>query len=327
GVRERQTMLRLPDLAQMQVKVNVHESKVEKLSHAWKMAMDAGHALRTRIRIQNLELQGALTNIANQPEPSGWWAGNIKEYATIISIDGKPQGLRPGMTAECEILVEHLQDVLMIPVAAVVEQRGGYFAWTKMPTGLERRTLLLGETNDQFVEVKDGLVEGEEVILNPRAVVAEARAVKEAMEEVNVAEKFGKERQQPPDAKKFPNGGGESKGKKLGGPAGSGGGDPGAGGGPRPSMNLKQLDKNGDGKLTKDELPEPAQAFFSTMDANGDGEVDSAEMAKIRSRMSGAGGPGGPESPGGSGGPGGGGPGGGGPGGGGSGGGRPGPPK
>ncbi len=75
AVRERQTMLRLPDLAQMQVKVNVHESKVEMLSRAWKAAIDAGHALRARIRIQDLELQGALTNIANQPEPSGWWAG------------------------------------------------------------------------------------------------------------------------------------------------------------------------------------------------------------------------------------------------------------
>ena len=175
AVRERQTILRLPDLAQMQVKVNVHESKVEMLSRAWKAALDAGHALRTRIRIQDLDLQGALTNIANQPEPSGWWAGNIKEYATTISIDGKPQGLRPGMTAECEILVDHLKDILTIPVAAVVEQRGGYFAWTKTPTGPERRPLVVGATNDQFVEVKDGLVEGEEVILNPRAVVVEAR--------------------------------------------------------------------------------------------------------------------------------------------------------
>jgi multidrug efflux pump subunit AcrA (membrane-fusion protein) len=310
GVRERQTMLRLPDLAQMQVKVNVHESKVEKLSHAWKTAMDAGHALRARIRIQNLELQGALTNIANQPEPSGWWAGNIKEYATTISIDGKPQGLRPGMTAECEILVDHLQDVLMIPVAAVVEQRGGYFAWTKMPTGPERRTLVLGATNDQFVEVKDGLVEGEDVILNPRAIVAEARAVKEAIEDVDVAKTFGRERQQPPDAKKLPNGGAEAKkpggpgggppgAAGAGGPGGSSGGKPGASGGQRPSMNLMQFDKNADGKLTKEELPEQAQAFFSAMDTNGDGEVDRAEMAKVRSRMSGAGGPGGPEGPGG----------------------------
>ncbi len=220
AVRERQTILRLPDLAQMQVKVNVHESKVEMLSRAWKAALDSGHALRTRIRIQDLDLQGALTNIANQPEPSGWWAGNIKEYATTISIDGKPQGLRPGMTAECEILVDHLKDILTIPVAAVVEQRGGYFAWTKTPTGPERRPLVVGATNDQFVEVKDGLVEGEEVILNPRAVVVEARAVKEATEEVDVSKQFGKERQQPADTKKRPPGSAEAD--KQGGPGGGG---------------------------------------------------------------------------------------------------------
>jgi HlyD family secretion protein len=310
AVRERQTMLRLPDLAQMQVKVNVHESKVEMLSRAWKAAIDAGHALRARIRIQELELQGALTNIANQPEPSGWWAGNIKEYATTISIDGTPQGLRPGMTAECEILVDHLQDVLTIPVAAVVEQRGGYYAWTKTPTGYDRRPLVLGATNDQFVEVKDGLVENEEVILNPRAVVAEARAVKEATEEVDVAEKFGKERQPPPDAKKRVNGAPEveKNGKSAGGPPGAGHADgPGGPGGPggegpgasgqRRAMNPMQFDKNRDGKLTKDELPEQMQGFFDRMDTNGDGVVDSAELAELRRSMQGAGGPGGPGGP------------------------------
>ncbi len=130
-VRERQTILRLPDLSKMQVKVNVHESKVEMLGVALKEALKRGEDLRAVIRILDRELLGKLSNIANQPEPSGWWTGNIKEYATTISIDGTPDGLRPGMTAECEILVEHLEDVLTIPVAAVVEQRGGYFAWIK----------------------------------------------------------------------------------------------------------------------------------------------------------------------------------------------------
>ena len=45
AVRERQTMLRLPDLAQMQVKVTVHESKVEMLSRAWKAAHGCGTRL------------------------------------------------------------------------------------------------------------------------------------------------------------------------------------------------------------------------------------------------------------------------------------------
>ena len=81
---------------------------------------------------------------------------------------------------------------------------------------------------------------------------------------------------------------------------------PGAGG-QRRAMNPMQFDKNRDGKLTKDELPEQMQAFFDRMDANSDGVVDSAELAELRRRMGGAGGPGGPGGPDGPGGQGGGG--------------------
>jgi multidrug efflux pump subunit AcrA (membrane-fusion protein) len=109
AVRERQSILKIPDLTRMQVKVNVHETKVE----------DVRPGLRARINIQGRELQGQVTQVANQPEASGWGMGNVKEYATIVEIDGIPQGLKPGMTAEVEILVAHLKDVLTLPVAAL----------------------------------------------------------------------------------------------------------------------------------------------------------------------------------------------------------------
>jgi hypothetical protein len=214
------------------------------------------------------------------------------------------------MTAECEILIEHLKDVLTIPVAAVVEQRGSYFAWIKTPTGTERRPLVLGATNDQFVEVKDGLVENDLVVLNPRAVVAEARAVKEAEEDVKVDEKFGGERKAPANAKKMPGGPGAggpaAGGPGAGGPGAGGPGGPGGGGG-RPSFSMSQLDKDGDGKIAKEELPEQAQGFFDAMDTNTDGFVDAQELAAVRRRMGGGGGEGGPGGPGGGGPPGGGG--------------------
>ncbi len=311
AVRERQTILRLPDLSQMQVKVNVHESKVEMLGRAWKEVMVRGEDMRAVIRILDRQLLGKLTGIANQPEPSGWWTGNIKEYATTISIDGTPQGLRPGMTSECEILIAHLQDVLTIPVAAVVEQRGGYFAWIKQGKEFERRPLVLGATNDQFVEVKDGLVEGMEVILNPRAVIPEARGVKDAVEDVNVDDKFGKERKRAPGADQGPSGGKGTGAAAVGGdgaaaaaPGGAGGlpaEAPGAGGGEkrkRSPFDFATLDADKDGKLSREELPGQVQQFFDVMDSNADGFVDRAEMAKAMQRAAamgaGGGGPGGP---------------------------------
>jgi Ca2+-binding EF-hand superfamily protein len=54
-----------------------------------------------------------------------------------------------------------------------------------------------------------------------------------------------------------------------------------------------QFDKNGDGKVSKDELPAEMQPMIDRADANGDGAVDAAEIEQMRSRFA-PGGGGGP---------------------------------
>ena len=65
----------ISDLSKMQVKVNVHESKIETLGKALREARSQGKAIRARIKIQDRELQGILSSIANQPEPTSWFSG------------------------------------------------------------------------------------------------------------------------------------------------------------------------------------------------------------------------------------------------------------
>jgi collagen type III alpha len=43
------------------------------------------------------------------------------------------------------------------------------------------------------------------------------------------------------------------------------------------NQTFRQLDKDGDGKLAKDDLPESMQARFAAIDTNGDGFVDRQE--------------------------------------------------
>jgi Ca2+-binding EF-hand superfamily protein len=67
-------------------------------------------------------------------------------------------------------------------------------------------------------------------------------------------------------------------------------------------QNIMANDKNGDGKLTADELPEPMRRMLQVADQNGDGAIDHAEltahMENMRNRF--PGGPGGfPGGPGG----------------------------
>lgn len=76
-------------------------------------------------------------------------------------------------------------------------------------------------------------------------------------------------------------------GGHKGGPKVKRPGGPGHGGvhRPNPEKLFGRFDKNGDGKLTKDEMPERAQHFFSKLDTNGDGAVTKEEMAEAAKRL------------------------------------------
>jgi multidrug efflux pump subunit AcrA (membrane-fusion protein) len=63
----------------------------------------------------------------------------------------------------------------MVPVQAVAESEGRHVAFIVGPGGVEPRTVVVGENNEKFVVIKDGLVEGERVTLDARARVAAAK--------------------------------------------------------------------------------------------------------------------------------------------------------
>jgi multidrug efflux pump subunit AcrA (membrane-fusion protein) len=298
SVRDSQTILRLPDLSNMQVKMTVHESKVERL----KVGMPAN------VKISDREFQGKIISIANQPEPGSWMNANLKEYATIVKIDGEAEGLKPAMTAEVEVLIADLVDVLTVPVSCVVEQGGKFNAWiVNGPNKFERRSLVVGLTNDKVFEVKDGLKEGDVVLLNPKAMVEEARKEepRTSPQEVDPNKKFGSAALQPdPNGAKKDSSGGEKKVVKDEALAGgdSEGAKKAAPRQPPSVAEFMKYDADKDGKISKAEAPEQMQRFFDNNDANKDGFLDATEVKamvdRIKSFMSrppeGGGGPGSP---------------------------------
>jgi HlyD family secretion protein len=160
-VRDQQTLLRLPDLTQMQVKVGVHEAKVDQIRKG----------MTAEVRIRDRTFSGTVISVANQPEAPRWMSPFTKKYETKVAVKGSGKDLRPGLTAEAEILVSRLKNVLSVPVAAVTEQDGKFLCFVKQGDRTERRTLVLGQGNDKFVEVKQGLAAGEQVVLRPQALL------------------------------------------------------------------------------------------------------------------------------------------------------------
>ena len=265
-VRAYQTIIQLPDLSQMQVKVTVHETKVNKM----KQGMEAD------IKIREFDTTGYVETVATQPEPGSWFSSSVKEYATVVRLDDNHgiSGLKPGMTAEVEIIIEQLEDVLTVPLLGILESNDKHFCYLATPTGYEKREVVIGSSNDKYIEVKDGLKVGDEVILNPRATIAEARKASEARD----AEKKGR-------PKKDRKSSGKQGARKGGMPSPKSAPGKRAGGQGRP--DLMASDANKDGKVSKEEAPARMKPFFSMMDANKDGFIDKKEIAALKKKYAG----------------------------------------
>lgn len=163
-VREQQTLLMIPDVTKMQVKVGIHESKVDRL----KLGMPA------QVQLQDLTLTGAVAEIAEVTKPAGWWTGNLVKYDTVIELPER-EGLKPGMSAIVDVILSSHDDVVTVPVAAVLAHDGGHSCWVKQDETFVRREIEIGETNDKFNIVLSGLDAGDEVALNPSGFLAEAQ--------------------------------------------------------------------------------------------------------------------------------------------------------
>jgi len=159
SVRHQQNLIKLPDMSEMIVRVKLHESVI-------KQAAGDAPAYMTIDAFPKERLTGKVTKIAVMPDRSQWWLNpGLKTYVTEITLDRTPEGLKPGMSAQVEILVDTRSDVLQVPVSAVFVDQGFQVAYVKTPAGTETRRVDVGLSNDRMVEIVKGLSEGEEVYL------------------------------------------------------------------------------------------------------------------------------------------------------------------
>ena len=75
--------------------------------------------------------------------------------------------LQPGLTAEVEIVVERVENVLVVPVAAIVEAGGQSLVTRVHPDGTQENVAVVTGLSDGLrVEVRSGLEEGDTIITN-----------------------------------------------------------------------------------------------------------------------------------------------------------------
>jgi HlyD family secretion protein len=139
-----------------------------------------GKGQRARVRVDSFaskSLKGHVKTVATVASQQDFLSADVKVYQTMVSIDEPLEGLRPDMSAEVTIYTDNQRNhVLTMPLQAVVASaalNNTRKCFVMRPEGPVEREITLGMSNDKMVEVRSGLEEGDQVVINPRLLLSE----------------------------------------------------------------------------------------------------------------------------------------------------------
>lgn len=163
-------LIQIADLSQMTVKVQVNEVDISKVS-VGQMAKVTFSAL------PGVELDAQVTRIATvagSGEDSSGHGGGVVTYDVSLLIPQPAAELKPGMTANVQIMLQSVPDTLMVPLSCVaMDEAGGSYVMvvTDYETGAaERRPVSVRASNQTTAAIEGDVDEGDKVLLDPYSV-------------------------------------------------------------------------------------------------------------------------------------------------------------
>lgn len=158
-VRQRQLLIRLPDTSRMKAVVMINEAQVPQLK--------IGQRALVTIPGISQPVWGTVTYISPVVDNSQrFWNPDLRQYPVDVTLDKTPEGLKPGSSAQAEIFIQQLHDVLAVPVAAIYSSGPDNYVFVRQPDGSVVATKVqLGANNSTNIQVVSGLKKGEQILL------------------------------------------------------------------------------------------------------------------------------------------------------------------
>ena len=196
-------MLRLADLSKMEVRVNVNENDIVRISKGDTTIIDVDS-----YSFAGKKFKGVVTSIANSANTKAS-VDAVTEFEVKIRILNESYAdlitekmkypFRPGMTASVDIITQKKDNVLAVPLAAVTTRED---STAKNPEGTKAKELdfiiennrakqteiKTGISDFDNIEVLEGLKEGQEIISGPYFVVSKQLKDNDPVKKVDKAE-------------------------------------------------------------------------------------------------------------------------------------------
>jgi HlyD family secretion protein len=158
-VPEGYRIITIPDASEMKVEVKIHETWIDRIEPNQPADI-------TVQAFPDKTFTGRVLKKAPLADQEDFLNPDLKVYATDVGIDGTHDSLKTGMTGKVTVMIDELHDVIYVPIQSVVtveDKKVCYVAGSPA----QKREVETGLFNDNFVEIKSGLAEGEKVLLNP----------------------------------------------------------------------------------------------------------------------------------------------------------------
>lgn len=160
---EGQPILYLPDLSTIVVDTEVNEIDIGKVELGGKVEIRM-EAYPDAVFHGTVMQIGSLAKL--KQSPTGTVSG-IKVFDVTVKIEAQDARLRPGLTATLDFIVDQQQNVLSIPLSAVVARGTEHVVMLSKSGKVVERRVVLGTSNQHRVVVREGLEPGEHILLSP----------------------------------------------------------------------------------------------------------------------------------------------------------------
>jgi RND family efflux transporter MFP subunit len=158
-ISEGYKIITIPDASEMKVEVKIHETWIDRIepNQPAEITVEA---------FPDKTFTGKVLKKAPLADQEDFLNPDLKVYSTDVGIDGTHEALKTGMTGKVTVIIDKLLDVLYVPIQAVVTVEDKKICYVA-GSPAQKREVETGLFNDNFVEIKSGLAEGEKVLLNP----------------------------------------------------------------------------------------------------------------------------------------------------------------
>jgi len=148
----------LPDLTEMISKTYINEIDISKVK--------VGQAVQVGIdAFPEKKFTGKVIEVANIGEQLQ--SSNAKVYEVRIVVNEFDSILRPAMTTKNKILTSVVDSVLFIPIEAIFNNDSVTFVYKKDGGSAVRQQVIVGQSNENEIIIKEGLQLQDEVLLVP----------------------------------------------------------------------------------------------------------------------------------------------------------------